>query len=92
MRDLCHKPIYWEDGDSHLKAHLHLPLEAKVSYKEGEGNRTEIKGGGCKIPYVQTSTGHSDKTSDDLVHHPGLVILASWMKVSKSPEIGMLEG
>ena len=37
-------------------------------YKEGEGNRAEINGGGWKVPSVQTSTVHFGKASGGLVH------------------------
>ena len=61
-------------------------------YKEGEGNRTKRSQEGVKVPYVQTSTVHSDKASDGLVctglapHHP-----APWSRVSKAPGAQMPE-
>ena len=56
-------PAIWTMGDSHLKAHLledgdschkahhvHLPVEAEVFYKEGEGNRTtRLREGAAKF-------------------------------------------
>ena len=90
-------------GDSCLKAHLHLSVATEVFIRgRGEQNK-EIKGGGCKVLNLQTSTVHSDKASDGLVCiilvqsswiHVILFyfILTPWLKVSKSPGAGMPKG
>ena len=63
------KVVYSDAG--HLKERVLMsqspspPLSGgRDFYKEGEGNRTEIKGGGCKVLYVQMSTVHSGQPSD----------------------------
>ena len=73
-------------------------------YKEGTGKQNEeINGGRWEVLYVQMSTVHPDEASDRpvcslLVSRPGFtlfslhVILASQLKVSKSPGTGTPEG
>ena len=63
------KVVYSDAG--HLENERLLPQSpspplsgGRGFYKEGEGNRTEIKGGGCKVLYMQMSTVHSYKASD----------------------------
>ena len=86
----------WKMRDSCHKAHLHLSLEAEVFLKVGRGEQNkEVKGGGCKVPYVQTSTVHSNKVQGAsfwLTSSQLHIILTPWLKVSKSPGAGMLKG
>ena len=63
-------------GDSRLKAHHHLSVQAEVFIRRERGTE-EIKGGGCKVLYVQTSPVHSHKASDSGCASSWLVILAS---------------
>ena len=42
------KPISWEDGDSCLKAHLPLSVEAEVCIRAGRGTEERDQGRGLK--------------------------------------------
>ena len=62
-------------GASHLEdggLTLNISGQAEVFTRRGRGQNTENDGGGWKVLYVQTSTVHSDKTSDGLV---GVILL-----------------
>ena len=87
-----------EDGDSRLKAHLQLSVEAEVFIRREKGTEQRDQGRGLQSSHVQTSTVHSDKACDSpvciiLVQSSWIrVILAPWLKVSKSPRTGMPGG
>ena len=84
-------PSFGTMGDSHLKAHLPLSVEAEVFIRT-EGNRTKRSREGV----AQFSTGRRTQSIPmrqvmarcvSRLH----VILAPWLKVSKSPRAGMPE-
>ena len=88
-RDLFADAGHLEDGGCMSQSSSPLLSRGRGFYKEGEGNRIRIKGGGCKVLYVQMSTVYSDKAND--VHHPGLVILDSRHPVLLHPD-SVVEG
>lgn len=65
-------PAIWMMWDSHLKVHhllenggLMLQSPCPPLLQGGRGNQTtEIKGAGCKVLYLWTSTVHFNKASD----------------------------
>ena len=91
--------------DSHLKAHLHLSVEAEVFLRRERGTEQGDQGGGL-LKSSLCADGHSpfNQASKGLVcvildtRHPGYmspwihVTLAPQLKASESPRTGMPEG
>ena len=58
-------PATGKMGDSHLKAHLLLSVEAEAFVRRGGGGQNEeIKEECCQFLYMQMSTVRSRKASD----------------------------
>ena len=86
-------PVTWMMGDSHLKAHLHLSVEAEVFIRRERKTEQRDQGRGVKSPlYADKHSPFQKGKWQSGVRHPGLVIRAPQLKVCKSPRAVMPEG